>query len=134
MHDMVKIEKMGKLVNHGSNLEPHELATVDFFLRLGEDIEIILSTYTSGNSNADFIMQGIIWETKSPTTNNIRSISRLFHRTTVQSPNIIFDLRRVQGDATSVEKQLIKLFQTSRIARKIQIITKTKKLLTFSKS
>ena len=126
---MKKRPRPGKIILNGIKLEPHELATLTFLSNLGEDIEIIPPTLTPHTKNADLIMNGLTWEMKSPLINSKRAIERIFYRSTQQANNIIFDLRRIKNSETDIIDQLTKLFQATRKARNLLIITKNEKLL-----
>ncbi len=76
-------------------------------------------------------MRGLIWEIKSPTNCSANSISRLFYRAVRQSPNIIFDLRRLKTKKTFV--QLEKLFHNSRQVKNLLLIAPDAKLYTYHK-
>ena len=46
--------------------EKHELYTAKFFAQKGKDITFIRPSNIKGNYKADFVMDGKIWEVKSP--------------------------------------------------------------------
>ena len=58
----------------GLNIQPHELAT----------------------ARADFVADGVLWEVKSPTSNNIRVIEKRLREALHQSRDVIFDSRRMR--------------------------------------
>ena len=86
----------GKLITNGVKLQPHEEITVEFLIRLGKDIELIPPSNTPHNKRGDLLMDGLIWETKSPVHSNRRAVERVFYAATLQAENLIFDLRRNQ--------------------------------------
>lgn len=125
--------KTGRLIPNGVKLEPHEYDTVLFFTNLGKTIELIKPPATQLTKVADFIMDGLIWEAKSPTVNTHKATERLFYRAASQSPNIIIDLRRIKGHASIPISTLKACFTTSRKVRKMLIINKKEELITFKK-
>ncbi len=59
------IKSRGVLTDNGVYLQPHERLTVDFFLERGNDVELIVPSYTVGRKNPDIILYGKTWEMKS---------------------------------------------------------------------
>lgn len=130
---MRQIER-GKLINHGGIFEPHELATAEFLVERGKTVELLIPANSFKRTNADLLMQGVIWEMKSPVVNTSQSLTRLFYRGTTQSENLIFDLRRLKACNQPAQTLLRKLFQSSRKVRKLLIITQAEALLIFEKA
>lgn len=64
-----KTHKIGSVIPHGVKPAPHEWETILFFTELGKDVELIMPSNTPYNKNADYIIDGIAWEAKSPTNN-----------------------------------------------------------------
>lgn len=128
------VMKRGKLITHGLRLEPHEKMTVDFFLKLGKDIELNLPSLTPGTSNPDFWMDGLVWEMKCPFVNKRERIVALFRHAARQSVNVIFDLRNLKvGDRQAI-RELQKAFQVSRRVKRLMIISKCGELKILKKS
>lgn len=121
----------GKFISHNIKLELHEIKTINFFLDRGEDVEQIPPSNTKHTSRPDIFMHSLAWEIKSPTSSNLNALSHLFYKAVQQSPNIIFDLRRLKLQDASMF--LIKLFQSSRRAKNLLIITYDAKLLKLHK-
>ena len=123
-----KAQHHPKIQNHSSAvqvaLEDHEIETINFLIKRGEKIEIIVPSYTPKNTNPDILMRGVIWEMKSPIVNNDNSISRLFYHALAQSTNLIFDLRRLKKSDQKPHNQLMKLATKSRRLNQILIIRK----------
>lgn len=90
--------KQGKIIPNGVSLEKHENDTVVYFTNLGEDIELIPPAKTTGSKKADFIMNGLEWEMKSPQSNGARTMEHAVRSASKQSENIIIDLRRSKLD------------------------------------
>lgn len=122
------------LITHGLELEPHELATITFLqYSLGQDIELIPPSHTPGARMADFLMNGIAWETKSPQGKELRTVEHAFKNASKQSENIIIDLRRTKMSTASSVKLLETRFRLSRRAKRMFIITREQKLLDYRK-
>lgn len=122
----------GRLILHGVKLEPHEKATVDYFLNLGKDIEIVVPSNTPKRKSADLFMDGVEWEMKSPETPAKKAIENLFYNASSKAQNVIMDLRRLPDDGLARET-LDKRFSGSRKMRKMLIITKNGSLIKYQK-
>jgi len=124
----VKDVKLGRLVTNGVILAPHEYETVVYFLKLGNDIELIPGSHTPKVPSPDFYMAKLIWESKSPTINKVKTIERLFYKAARQSSNVIFDLRRLNGDDIFAWRALESCFKTTRRVRRMYVILKNETL------
>jgi len=129
----MKDAENGKLVTNGVILEPHEYETVMYFLKLGNDIELVPASHTPKMKRADFWMNGLEWESKVPFTNTKRAIERLFFRALEQSKNIVFDLRKLKGEDQVAIEVLGFCFRTTRSIRNLVIITKNGTLKKYKK-
>ena len=105
----------------------------------------ILANYFQGNvrilspsndymvKTADFIINEISYELKSPITKSVRSIENMIHLATKQSGNVIVDIRK----SKITEKRMVKLCEDLlkyyKKLSKIVLIVKNKKVLEFSK-
>lgn len=121
----------GKFISCNVKLEPHEIDTINFLVSLGKTVEQISPSNTPHNSQPDIFMDQLVWEMKSPTSTSLKSIEQLFYRATRQSPNVIFDLRRLKIPENKVIQLLEKLLLNSRKAKNLLIITKSSQLLDF---
>ena len=125
----------GKLITNDVTLQPHELATVEFLVgRYGKMISLIVPSYTPHNRNPDFMMDGVLWEMKSPQGRESRTLERAFKNAAKQSKNIVIDLRRMTLDTRSALRLLGKRFNLSRHVKRLRIITKEEKVVDFRKS
>ena len=79
--------------------------------------------------SADFSMQGLLWELKSPIGNSKTTISNNLINAKQQSPNIIFDARRTKLADTKIEKELVKMLAAKKSISKLILITKDEKVL-----
>ena len=91
-----------------------------------------------GVKNADLTIYpgGSIWEVKSIYSPRTQTIAHAFHTATKQANNLIFDLRTLKNngnDSKRYEDFIVHLFQTSRRAQRLKIITKFNRLLEYEK-
>jgi len=116
--------RRGKITPNGVSLEKHENDTIVFFTELGFDIELVPPSKTRGSKKADFIMDELEWEMKSPQSNGARTIEHAVRSASKQSENIIIDLRRSKLDTERAMTQI--RFHTSKRTniKKLIVITK----------
>lgn len=104
--------------------EKHEFDTAKFFAKFGYDIEFVKPRYISGQDNPDFMMQGKIWETKSPIRYNRVTFEHTFKKAMKQSNNIIFDLRRLDKQDEELYLHDLKKRAKSRKIKNLVVISK----------
>lgn len=120
-------------MSDGVELEPHEYETVWFFLKRGKDIELIPPSNTFHARRADFWMDALEWESKSPETMTKIAVERTLHKALRQSCNVMIDLRRAKGKDSDdvVLNHLRKCFLTSRRIKRLHIITRKQELIDY---
>jgi len=122
--------KKGTLITCGVELTAHEIDAVKYLLSLGHHIQLIP---TKDTPTPDFLMDNKPWELKCPRTKNVASLTRTLREATKQSPNVIFDLRRLPGHTKSTAMSLARAFRQYSPARRLLILTKNQLPLAFSK-
>ena len=125
--------KQGKITPNGVILKPHEYATVVFHTDLGLDVELIPKSNTQGVHTADIRLNKLLWEMKAPKGQGKYLIQNTLHRAAHQSENVIIDLRRIKIHQTKCLREIEKEFTLSKSLKRIKIITKTGKLVDFTK-
>ena len=75
--------------------EKHERITARYFANRGQKVTFLRPSSVKGTNNPDFMMDGRIWEVKSPITYSDSSFEYNFRKALRQSNHIIFDLRRL---------------------------------------
>ncbi len=86
------------VVPPGVFVDVHEKLAVDFLAsNLGCDITFLLPNRRKSAKTSDIQMDGLLWEIKSPTGKSSRTIENNLRLALLQSPNIVLDLRRIDG-------------------------------------
>jgi hypothetical protein len=88
-------------------------------------IEFLRPTEGYKVKTADFVMNGLIWELKSPTGKSRTTVSNQFKRASKQSSHVIFDSRRIKIDEKEVLKQVHRELQARKSIKAVLFITKT---------
>lgn len=102
--------KIGDIIIPGdANVWPHERKTAQALARAGFDVEFIRKNNAPHETTADVLVNGLLWEMKSPTSEKLRMVERNLRRAAHQSPNVIFDSRRMKGvPDEAIERELRK--------------------------
>ena len=79
------------------------------------------------------MMLGEKWEMKSPTGDGKWLINKRFHEALHQSPNVIFDLRRMKMSEERAIRELKKEFKLAKAAKRLLIVTKKQKIIDINK-
>ena len=89
------MQNRGKIIiNSTTNVWPHELFIAKCLSALGRTVEFIPANNT--HRSADALIDGVVYEFKSPEGSNIRCIERNVKRSKKQSSNIIICSIRVK--------------------------------------
>ena len=131
--EKVTNNKIGRVTTNNVKLEPHEDATALFLTQFGLNIEYIKPSNIHNNRNADFMINGSVWETKSPNGNGNSTIARKFHKASKQADKMVLDLRRIKIATEEATNQAINSFQKSRGIRRLLLITKDARLIDIRK-
>ena len=114
-------------------MKEHENATVVFLTELGYDVELIPRSNIKGVHTPDIIMDDKQWEIKCPKGNGRWLLENTLKKASKQSENIIIDLARIKIHQTRCLNELEKQFNMIKQIRKLFVITKTKKVIDFTK-
>lgn len=78
----------------GVLVQPHELDTAKRLTSAGHDVEFRMVTNANGVKNPDILLDGEIWEMKSPTGAGKNTIDNNLRLASQQSPRVVLDLGR----------------------------------------
>ncbi len=121
----------GKIViNPGINVWPHELKTAEALLDAGKTVEFVKKSEVDFQSSADVLMDGVIWEMKSPKGDGIKAVERNVKRARNQSPNVIIDSKRLKNARDNqVEAYLRKCPSEIKGIRRIIFVNKKREII-----
>lgn len=125
--------KHGILYKNGVKIEPHEESTAKFLTKYGFIVEVIRPVNTPKMHNPDFLIGGAIWEMKTPTTSNLKTIKKRIHEASEQAERLIVDLRKVKKNYEKVEKDVIRRFSGKATFRRMILIKKSGIVLDYRK-
>ena len=64
------------VVPSGTSAWPHELATAKALAMAGHDVEFLPRIDGKAVKSADVLMDGVVWEMKSPTSTSVKSLQK----------------------------------------------------------
>ena len=117
----------------GAELGDDEIKAALFLIDLGFDVKFLRANRVAGSKTPDLIMGNLRWELKTPRKNGKYTFEHLIRTGLRQSANLIFDLRKLKASEENAIKKLLKQFNMTRSWKKLNIITKSKGLLTYDK-
>lgn len=130
-------KKVGTIVvPPGAFIDRHEKLAADYVaVMLGYDVTFLVPDRRKGAKTPDVEMNGLKWEIKSPHGKSTRTIENVVRQALKQSPNIILDLRRMDGriptkrflDRVTLEFQIVKLI------KRMIVITREEKHIDFER-
>lgn len=89
-------KRQGKITAPSNlNIPEHEMATARAIADCGYDVDFIERMQSNRAKSADFVANHVVWEVKSPTSDNLRVIQKRLREALHQSRDIIFDSRRM---------------------------------------
>lgn len=126
-------KKTGIIEWNDVRLEPHEEEIAKFLADYGLNIEVIKPTNTPKTKTPDFLINGVLWEAKSPVGSSKSTLPRQFRRSKKQANKVIIDLRRIRIPASYAEREVIYRFEKTRDINQLLVITKDNRLLDIKK-
>jgi Contact-dependent growth inhibition CdiA C-terminal domain len=114
----------------------HEKLVVDFLAtKFGYDVAFLVPDRRKGAKTPDIKMNDIFWEIKSPTGKSSRTIENNLRSALLQSPNIILDLRRIDGRIPTKKllDEIEHRFNDARAIKRIIVITRQETAVDFKR-
>lgn len=115
----------------GAQPEPHELQTGLFLRKSGRVVKFLAPKNLNGVKTPDILMDGLLWEIKSPVSAGSRTIEHALRSASKQSVNVIFDLRRFKASDEKALRQINFTAKKRTAIKKLLIVTKSEKLIDF---
>lgn len=105
-----------------ANIWPHELRCAKAITSAGNTVEFLARMEGYKVKTPDLVVDGVVWELKSPESSNLKSLQRILRRAGSQSRNVNIDTTRTTKlSDTTVEKELRRLPLTKSVRRIIMV-------------
>ncbi len=120
------------VVPPGVFVDVHEKIAVDF---LAAKVTFLTPDRRKGAKTPDIEMNGLHWEIKSPTGKSSRTIENNLRLALKQSPNIVLDLRRMDGRVPTQKyiKEVGRRFNDAKLIKHVIVITREEKHIDFER-
>lgn len=118
-----------------ANVSPweHELKTAQALAQYGYTVEFVLVSSRHKAKSADVIIDGVLYEIKSPIANKLSAVERNLKRAYHQSTSIIFDSRRMKYlPDKSIQQELIKQFRLTKNIKHILFVNRRHEVIDIS--
>lgn len=105
--------KCGEIViRNGADPWPHEIKTAEALAKAGYFVVFTTKSNVQHRKSADVLMNGILYEMKSPTSSHLSVVEKNIKKAMSQSMHIVFDSKRMKNVKDhqvlhELEKQLI---------------------------
>ena len=91
-------ELHGKIIIDGAcEVWPHELLTAEALARTGYCVVFITKSNVKHQKSADALIDGVLYEMKSPTSSHISVVKKNIKKAMSQSMYIVFDSKRMKN-------------------------------------
>ena len=131
---MVKKSKSGKIiipVGMKPRPRPHEIEIAEILAKhLKTDIEFIPTT---NRNTPDFLIDGTLWELKSPQGTGKNNIQRQLQYAVRQSSNVILDANRSKMHVNKIKREVEHQFKIIRSVKRLMFVSKDKTVIELTK-
>lgn len=109
---------------------PHEERTARALADAGRKVEFVRRSEEKRAKSPDVLIDGRLWEFKSPTADNVKAIQRNLHKALHQSRNVVFDSQRMKrvSDAV-VERELRKFANVMRSLEHLTFVNRKRQVI-----
>lgn len=117
-------------------MDIHEKLAVDFLaVKLGYDVTFLVPNRGKGAKTPDIEMNGLLWEIKSPKGKSSRTIENNLRAALRQSPNILLDLRRMDGRVPTARllREAERQFSLTKSMERLIVITRQERHIDFER-
>lgn len=112
------------------NIQEHEISTARAMTDAGYDVEFVRRTWGSRVTSADVVINGVLWEMKSPQAGSKKTIERNLRRASKQSSNIHFDSQRIKGmNDSEIESALRTLCPHIKAIKRLRFVNRNREII-----
>lgn len=124
-------KRQGKIIAPSNlNIQEHEMNSARAIADAGYDVEFAHRTWGNRITSPDVVVNGVVWEMKSPIASDRKAIERNLRKACKQSPNVIFDSQRMKGASdVETERRLRSLSEHIRSLRRLWFINHKREII-----
>ena len=117
-----------------TNVWEHELSTAKALANDGRRVEFLTAKESKHTKSPDIIMDGELWELKSPKTDKLSSIERNLKRASKQSHNVVLDSQRLRKlRDIEVKRFLIRKYSQQKSIKRLIFVNRKREVIDISK-
>jgi len=127
--------KQGKIIEPaGCNIHDHEQQTARALVNAGYTVRFIPESKRDGDNSPDILMNGELWEMKSPNTDKLNQIKNNLKRARRQSQNVIIDSQRVKYIPDQIiQKFLVARYKEQKTIKGLLFVNRKRKVIDITK-
>lgn len=110
-----------------------EVKAALFLIEQGLNVKFLKANRTAGSKTPDFLLNNLRYELKTPRKSGKYTMEHAIRAGLRQSNNLVFDLRRMRASEANAVKKLLKQFDLTKKWKRLLVISKDGKLLTYEK-
>ncbi len=96
----------------------------------GYDIEFSRRTWGKRVTSPDVVINGVMWEMKSPLASDRKAIERNLRKACRQSANVVFDSQRMKGASDAeIERELRRLRRHVRAVKRLRFVNRRREVV-----
>jgi hypothetical protein len=121
------------IIPAGLQVWEHELKTAEVLAQRGYIVEFVAVSTHYKIKSADIVIDGVLYEIKSPVASKLSAVERNLKRAYHQSVNIVFDSRRMKYlPDKSIQKELVKQFVLTKNIKSILLVNRKQEVIDIS--
>lgn len=112
------------------NIQSHEMDTARAIADAGHDVTFVHRSWGNRVTSADVVIDGVVWEMKSPQASDRKAIERNLRKACKQSTSIILDSQRMKGASDQeIEKRLRGICPHIKAIRRLRFINRERRII-----
>lgn len=118
------------IIKSGIDVWEHERRTAQALANAGYTVSFIKRSEEEHVRTPDVVIDGVLWEMKSPISNRLPKIQKTLRQAIHQSPNVIYDSQRIKNlNDNQIQKELEKWSVQFRAMKHLLFVNKKREII-----
>lgn len=124
-------DKTGEIIiKSGIDVWEHERRTAQALANAGYAVSFIKRSNEEYVRTPDVVIDGALWEMKSPISNRLPKIQKTLRQAIHQSPNVIYDSQRIKNlNDNQIKKELEKWAAQFKAMKRLLFVNKKREVI-----
>lgn len=124
-------DKTGEIIiKSGIDVWEHERRTAQALANAGYTVSFIKRSDEEYVRTPDVIIDGVLWEMKSPKSDRLPKIQKTLRQAIHQSPNVIYDSQRIKNlNDNQIQKELEKWAVQFKAMKRLLFVNKKREVI-----